>query len=128
MWILKDHSKEDYDAVKEFLKWVIKPEVTMQWHKDTGYFPATNSALKLLMDEGWFVQHPNHLTAFLQILSGVNTPMSQGVRLGNFVEIRNIVQTGLEKSFSGALSPKEALDEAAKESDRVLKDYVELYQ
>jgi len=48
--------------------------------------------------------------------------------LGNFVEIRNIAQTALEKSFAGAASPKAALDEAAKEANRVLKEYVELYK
>jgi sn-glycerol 3-phosphate transport system substrate-binding protein len=128
LWVLKDHPKEELEAVKEFLKWIIRPEVTMQWHKDTGYFPATNSAMKKLLDEGWFSEHPNHVTAFLQILSGVRTPMSQGVRLGNFVEIRNIVQTALEKSFAGEASPKEAVDEGAKEANRVLKEYVELYQ
>lgn len=128
LWVLKGHSDADYKAVKEFLKWIIRPEVTAQWHKDTGYFPATNSALKLLMDEGWFSKHPNHLTAFLQVLSGVKTPMSQGVRLGNFVEIRNIVQTALEKAFAGTADPKTALDEAAQEANRVLKEYSELYK
>ncbi|MFQ5917732.1 MAG: extracellular solute-binding protein [Candidatus Binatia bacterium] len=127
LWVLKGHSKEDYDGIKEFLKWIIRPEVTMQWHKDTGYFPVTNGALKKLLDEGWFSEHPNHLTAFLQILSGVRTPESQGVKLGNFVEIRNIVQTALEKSFSGAASPEAALDEATKEANRVLREYKELY-
>ena len=48
--------------------------------------------------------------------------------MGNFVEIRNIVQTALEKSFAGTASPKAALDEAAKEANRVLKDYNELYK
>jgi len=128
LWVLKGHSKGDYDAIKEFLKWIIRPEVTMQWHKDTGYFPLTNNALKNLLDEGWFSEHPNHLTAFLQILSGVKTPRSQGVRLGNFVEIRNIVRTALEKSFAGQAKPKAALDEAAKEANRVLKEYNELYK
>jgi len=128
LWVLKGHPKKDYDAIKEFLKWTMRPEVTMQWHKDSGYFPTTNTALKKLMDEGWFSEHPNHLTAFMQILSGVKTPRSQGVRLGNFVEIRNIAQTALEKSFSGAASPKAALDEGANEANRVLKEYNELYK
>ena len=128
LWVLKGHPKEDYDAIKEFLKWLIRPEVTMQWHKDTGYFPVTNSAFKRLLDEGWFSEHPNYLTGFAQILSGVKSPTSQGVILGNFREIRNIVQTALEKSFSGAAYPKAALDEAAKAADRVLKEYTELHK
>jgi sn-glycerol 3-phosphate transport system substrate-binding protein len=126
--VLKGHPKEDYNAIKEFLKWVIRPEVTMQWHKDTGYFTATINAFKRLLDEGWFSAHPNHLTAFAQIFSGVRSPTSQGLILRNFLEIRNIVQTALEKSFSQAASPKAALDEAATAADRVLKEYAELYR
>jgi sn-glycerol 3-phosphate transport system substrate-binding protein len=68
------------------------------------------------------------LTSFLQILSGVKTPRSQGVRLGNFVEIRNIVHTALEKSFAGQAKPKAALDRAAKEANRVLKKYNKHYK
>ncbi len=128
LWVLKGHPKRDYDAIKEFLKWIIRPEVTMQWHKDTGYFPVTNSALRALLDEGWFSEHPNHLTAFLQILSGVKTPRSQGVRLGKFAEIRDIVNTALEKSFAGQAKPKAALDRAAKEANRVLKNYNKIYK
>ncbi len=128
IWVMKGHSPQEYEAIKEFLKWMIRPEVTAQWHKDTGYFPATNSAVKLLLDEGWFAENPNHLTAFLQILTGVKTPASQGVRLGPFVAIRKAFRTALEKAVQGTLSPQATLDEAAREANRLLKDYNELYQ
>jgi ABC-type glycerol-3-phosphate transport system substrate-binding protein len=34
----------------------------------------------------------------------------------------------MEKATSGQMSPQEALDEAAKEANRVLQEYAELYQ
>ena len=80
------------------------------------------------MDEGWFSAEPNFLTAFMQILTGVRRPESQGVLLGNFPEIRQHVRAAIEKATSGQMSPKDALDEAAKEANRVLKEYAELYQ
>lgn len=127
LWVMKGISEKEQAAVWQFLRWTIRPEVTIRWHKETGYFPATNTAVKELLDAGWFSEHPNHLTAFLQILTGNNTPAAQGVLLGNFVQIRDIVDSALEKAFQGAASPKEALDAAAKEANRVLKEYNQLY-
>ncbi|MFQ5822787.1 MAG: ABC transporter substrate-binding protein [bacterium] len=128
IWVMKGSSEKELKAIWQFLRWLIQPEVAKQWHQETGYFPLTISAVKKLLDEGWFSKHPNHLTAFLQILSGNNTPQSQGVLLGNFVQIRDIVDSALEKAFQGARTPKEALDQAAKEANRILKEYNQLYQ
>jgi sn-glycerol 3-phosphate transport system substrate-binding protein len=82
----------------------------------------------MLEDEGWFKENPNFYTAFDQILSGVQRPESQGVLLGNFPEIRQYVITAIEKATSGQMSPQEALDEAAKEANRVLEEYNELFE
>lgn len=128
LWTMKGHSKEEYDAIWEFYKWIARPDVAVQWHKDTGYFPSSNAAVRELMDEGWFSAEPNFLTAFMQILTGVRRPESQGVLLGNFPEIRQYIRAAIEKATSGQMSPKDALDEAAKEANRVLKEYAELYQ
>lgn len=128
LWVMKGHSKKEYDAIWKFFKYLVRPEVSAQWHKDTGYFPSTNSAVKLLLDEGWFSKHPNHLTAFLQILTGVKTPQSRGVLLGPFVAIRQAFKTGLEKAIQGQLSPKKAMDQYAAESDRLLEEYNQLYK
>lgn len=128
LWTMKGHSQEEYDAVWEFYKWLARPDVSVQWHKDTGYFPTSVTAVRELMDQGWFSEQPNFLTAFMQILTGVRRVESQGVLLGNFPEIRQYVTTAMEKATSGQMSPQEALDEAAKEANRVLKEYAELYQ
>ena len=128
LWTMKGHSQEEYDAVWEFYKWLARPDVAVQWHKDTGYFPSSNAAVRELMDEGWFTASPNFLTAFMQILTGVRRPESQGVLLGNFPEIRQYVRVAIEKATGGQMSAQEALDEAAKEVNRVLAEYAELYQ
>ncbi len=127
LWVMKGHPKEEYDAVVEFFKYLNKAEVAVQWHKDTGYFPCTNSALKVLMDENWFSNSPNYVTAFLQILSGVSTTASNGVLLGNFVDIRDITDTAVERAFTGLASPEKALDDAAAEINSVLEDYSQLF-
>ena len=127
LWVMQGHSDEDYAAVVEFFKYLSSTDVTIQWHKDTGYFPATNAAVKTLMDNRWFSDNPNYLTAFLQVLSGVQSPAANGVLLGNFVEIRDIVDTAVEEAFTGVSSADEALDKADDQADSVLEDYTELF-
>jgi sn-glycerol 3-phosphate transport system substrate-binding protein len=126
--VLKGHPKKDYDATKEFLKWIMRPETTMQWHKDTGYAATSKTALKKLTDEGWFIEHPNHLTGFLQMLSGTKTPGMEPFLFGQFYEIRKHVHTAFEYSFSGKTPPKAALDEAAKKANRILQEYADMYK
>lgn len=127
LWVMQGHSDAEYAAVVEFFKYLSKTDVTIQWHKDTGYFPSTNAAVKTLMDDRWFSDNPNYLTAFLQVLSGVQSPAANGVLLGNFVEIRDIVDTAVEEAFTGVNSADEALDKADEQADAVLQDYTELF-
>ena len=127
LWVRKGQSTKELKAVWEFLKYLGNTDVAIQWHKGTGYFPTVNSAVKALLDEGWFSKDQNFLTAFLQILSGRrDTAAVKGVRLGPFVEIREIERSAIEKAVSGVLTPKQALDEAAQKADQLLKDYAEL--
>ncbi len=125
LWVLKGkgRSPQELDAIAKFFKYIGQPEQSAKWHEDTGYFPATHAAEKLLRDQGWFKKNPNFETAFKQIQIGPDTPATRGVLLGNFVQIRDITDTALEKAFSGKLSPQAALDEGVREANKVLEEY-----
>jgi sn-glycerol 3-phosphate transport system substrate-binding protein len=128
LWVTKGQSKEELRGVWEFLKYIGQTDMAIEWHKGTGYFPASGAALKDLLDEGWFSADQAYLTAFLQILSGRrDTAASTGVRLGPFVAMREVFVSSLEKSLAGQLSPKDALNEAEAKMNLLLKDYLELY-
>lgn len=128
LWVLKGQSEAELDAVWEFFKFINKTENAVAWHQGTGYFPVSNSAVKTLLDSGWFSDHPNSITAFLQILTGTDDPAAQGVLLGQFVEIRDIVDTALEQALNGQVPVQQALDQAAAHVNQVLEDYNMLYQ
>lgn len=124
-WVLKGKGRtpQEVDAIVKFFKFVAEPQETAKWHEETGYFPATRTAVALLTKQGWFTKHPNHETAFKQIQEGPDTPATRGVLLGHFVQIRNITDTAIEKALSGKLTPKAALDEAAGEANKLLDEY-----
>ncbi|HWU38925.1 MAG TPA: extracellular solute-binding protein [Candidatus Acidoferrum sp.] len=125
LWVLKGkgRSPQELDAIAKFYKYIGQPEQSAKWHQDTGYFPATHAAEKLLRDQGWFKKNPNFETAFKQIQVGPDSPATRGVLLGSFVQIRDITDTALEKAFSGKLNPQAALDEGVREANKVLDEY-----
>lgn len=127
LWVMKGASDQELVANWAFLRFLGRVENTIAWHKGTGYFPATNKAVLALLNERWFAEEPSHLTAFLQILTGVDTPAARGVLLGNFVQIRDIEGVAIEEALVQGRDPKAALDKAAAEVNRVLKEYVELF-
>ncbi len=125
LWVLKGKGRtsQELDGIAKFFKYIGQPEQAAKWHEDTGYFPATHAAEELLRQQGWFKKHPNFETAFKQIQMGPDTPATRGVLLGNFVQIRDLTDTALEKAFSGKLSPQAALEEGAQEINKVLGEY-----
>lgn len=128
LWALAGHSEEEYDAVWRFYQFLSSVDQSILWHKGTGYFPSTNEAVAALEEEGWFEENPNFATAFDQILAGNNTPAAQGVLLGEFVTIRDIVGTAIEEAVVNSKDPQEALDDAVEEINELLADYAALNQ
>ncbi|MGI6693828.1 MAG: ABC transporter substrate-binding protein [Limnochordia bacterium] len=118
-------SDEELRVIFEFFKFLSRTEVGVYWHKNTGYFPATNAALQALMDEGWFTQSPNHLTAFLQILSGkTHGNAASGMRMGPFAQAREWVRDALEKIARGE-DQRAALEYSAQQINGLLAEYNE---
>lgn len=51
------------------------------------------------------------------------TDKSRGIRLGNFLQIRTIVDEELEQVWAGKKAPKEALDAAVKRGNEQLERF-----
>jgi sn-glycerol 3-phosphate transport system substrate-binding protein len=126
LWTMAGHPQEELDAAWRFYQHLSDDEQAIIWHKGTGYFPATNSAVDALEAEGWFAENPNFLTAFDQILAGNNTENARGVLLGDFVSIRDIEDTAFEEVVVNGVGPLEALTAAVEQANQILQDYASL--
>jgi sn-glycerol 3-phosphate transport system substrate-binding protein len=115
---------EKEEAAWEFVKWISKTDNAVYWHKQTGYFPIRYSALRKLMNEGWFAENPNFLTAFLQVLTAKRTPATGGAVVGRFPQIRDIVDEAVTNIFAGT-DVEKALNNAAKKANDVVERYNE---
>jgi sn-glycerol 3-phosphate transport system substrate-binding protein len=127
LWVMKGHKTEEYKGVAKFLEFLGKPEQQAWWHAATGYLPVSKAALKALPADH-FQKNPDMWTAFNQIMSGKTTANSLGVRLGNFAAIRDNIEAEMENIVAGKKTPKQGLDDAVKNSNKVLKEFASLYK
>ncbi|MFT5697452.1 MAG: sn-glycerol 3-phosphate transport system substrate-binding protein [Desulforhopalus sp.] len=127
LWVLTGHSKEEYAGVAAFLKFLAGNEMQSYWHKETGYFPITLNAYNALKEEGYYTENPLQTVGIDQLNRAIPTEISRGLRLGYFVQIRNIINEELELVWNGKKTAKEALDNAVKRSNIQLRTFEKTY-
>ncbi len=128
LWVMKGKKAEEYKGVASFLAFLAKPEQQAWWHASTGYLPVSKSALGALQKTDHFQKNPDMWTAFNQIMSGKTTANSQGIRLGNFNAVRDHIEAELENVLGGKKTPKQGLDAAVAEGNKVLKEFASMYK
>jgi sn-glycerol 3-phosphate transport system substrate-binding protein len=122
LWVLKGQHKEDYVGVAKFMTYLSDTFVQAFWHQNTGYVPITNDAYKLTKRIGYYKRNEGRDVAIEQ-MSGAPTANSKGLRLGNFVQIRDIINQELEAIWAGKKSAKKGLDDAANRGNKLLRKF-----
>jgi sn-glycerol 3-phosphate transport system substrate-binding protein len=148
LWVLQGKPKAEYRGVAKFLESLAQPHNQMWWHVNTGYLAISNTAVKNLEQGYHFFRNPKQYTAFAQLTGfqprlpaalgkgqpapakpdRVATPNSQGLRLGNFVQIRDVIESEMENIFAGKKPVKQGLDDAVKRSNALLKEFAATYR
>ncbi len=128
LWVLNGHSKKEYKGVAEFLKFLASNDMQEYWHKETGYFPITVDAYESLKAKGYYESDPLQEVGISQLNRAIPTKISRGLRLGYFVQIRNIINEELEMVWNGKKSPKQALDAAVDRSNAQLRTFEQTYK
>ncbi|MGM0586616.1 MAG: sn-glycerol-3-phosphate ABC transporter substrate-binding protein UgpB [Pseudomonadota bacterium] len=123
LWALEGHPDEEYDGVAEFFEYLSSPEVQADWHQATGYVPITTAAYELSQEQGFYDENPGTDTAIRQLSLNEPTPNSKGLRFGNFVQIRDVINEELEQLWSGDKTAEEALADAAERGNVLLREF-----
>ncbi len=123
LWVLEGHMGEEYQGVAEFFKYLSSPEVQADWHQASGYVPITTAAYELSQEQGFYEQEPGTDTAIKQLSLNEPTENSRGLRFGNFVQIRDIINEEFEDLWAGNQSAAEALAEAAARGNMLLREF-----
>lgn len=128
LWVMKGAKPEEYKGVAQFFKYLASTDNQAWWAGITGYLPLTNAAVKAMEASGHFQKNPQQRTAINQMLAGKTTPNSQGIRLGNFVSVRDAIEEQMENVLGGKKTPKQGIDDAAAKSNDILKEFAALYK
>jgi sn-glycerol 3-phosphate transport system substrate-binding protein len=120
LWVMTQKDKSLYKGIAKFFTFLSSPEIQYDWHKSTGYVPITLAAYELAKKEGLYQERPGFDTAIKELTNKPPTPYSKGLRLGNFVQIRNVIDEELESVWSGQKSAKQALGDAVKRGNVLL--------
>ncbi|MGE5171987.1 MAG: sn-glycerol-3-phosphate ABC transporter substrate-binding protein UgpB [Rudaea sp.] len=123
LWVLNQKDPKVYKGIAKFFAFLSTPEIQEKWHADTGYVPITLAAYDLAKKNGLYTERPGFDIAIKELTNKPPTANSKGLRLGNFVQIRNIIDEELESVWSGQKTAKQALDEAVKRGNEQLERF-----
>jgi sn-glycerol 3-phosphate transport system substrate-binding protein len=122
LWVMSGKSKDEYKAAAKFLSFLSRPEVQAEFHQATGYLPLTLEAYELTRKSGFYDKNPGTDVSVKQMIVKT-TDKSRGIRLGNFVQIRDIIDEELEDVWSGKKSARDALDSAVKRGNEQIDKF-----
>lgn len=123
LWVLQGRPAAEYKGVAKFLNYLASTPVQAKWHQETGYVPVTMAAAEVTEKEGFYKKFPGREIAVQELTLNPPTANSKGLRIGNFVQIRDIVDSELENVWSGKKDAKTALDDAVKAGNEQLKRF-----
>ncbi len=123
LWVLQGRPAAEYKGVAKFMSYLASTPVQAKWHQETGYVPITTAAAEATEKEGFYKKFPGREVAVQELTLNPPTANSKGLRIGNFVQIRDIVDGELENVWSGKKDAKTALDDAVKAGNDQLKRF-----
>ncbi|MBY0321168.1 MAG: sn-glycerol-3-phosphate ABC transporter substrate-binding protein UgpB [Reyranella sp.] len=123
LWVLQGKPKDEYKGVAKFMTYLSTTPVQAKWHQETGYVPITTAAYDETEKSGFYKKFPGRDIAVKELTLNPPTENSKGLRIGNFVQIRDVVDEELEQVWSGKKDAKTALDEAVKRGNELLKKF-----
>jgi sn-glycerol 3-phosphate transport system substrate-binding protein len=123
LWVLQGKDKADYQGVAKFFTYLSSAAVQAKWHQQTGYVPITTAAADLSQKQGFYEKFPGRDVAVKQLTLNPPTENSKGLRIGNFVQIRDVMDEEMEAVWSGKKTAKQALDDAVARGNKLLREF-----
>lgn len=122
LWVLNGKPAENYKGVAKFFEFISEPERAAKSHMRTGYLPITKEAFEITEKTGFYDENPGADVPVQQMIRET-TDNTRGLRLGNMLQIRTIVDEETEQVWTGKKTPKDALDSAVERGNALLKRF-----
>ncbi len=117
-YIFKKTTPAERKAAMRLIKFMTSPERSAEWSMKTGYIGISAAAYKTAALEKYVVDFPPAKVARdqLQYATAELSTFQTG-------RVRKFLDDAIQAALTGKKTPQEALDEAQKSADRVLKPY-----
>jgi sn-glycerol 3-phosphate transport system substrate-binding protein len=125
LWVFNAPKRSDaeFRGVAQFLNYLRSTPVMSDWAKQTGFVPATNAAFKAMQDEGFFSKNPGRDVPVLSLTQARQGDHTNGYRFGRWTEIRDVFHEEVEKALQGKQTPNEALHNAQRRGNALLRAF-----
>jgi sn-glycerol 3-phosphate transport system substrate-binding protein len=123
LWVLKGRPDAEYTGLARFFAYLSQPQVQAAWHQATGYLPITQAAYELTRSQGFYGLNPGTDISFKQMTLNPPTENSKGLRLGSFVQIRDVIEDAMEQALAGNKPAQQALDDAVARGNDLLRRF-----
>jgi sn-glycerol 3-phosphate transport system substrate-binding protein len=123
LWVMSGRKAAEYKGVAKFFNFLSQPEIQMEWHTKTGYVPITKAAYELTRSTGFYDKNPGRDMAVRQLTNKPPTANSKGLRFGNFVQGREVIEEEMEAVFAGKKDAKTAMNDAVKRGNEILRKF-----
>jgi sn-glycerol 3-phosphate transport system substrate-binding protein len=123
LWVMSGKTNNAYKGVAKFLGFLSKPEIQADWHQSTGYVPITTAAADLTRKSGFYEKNPGNDVAIRELTNKVPTANSKGLRFGNYVQGREVIEDEIEAVLSGKKEAKQGMDDAVRRGNEILRKF-----
>ena len=123
LWVMSGKKPAEYKGVTRFFSYLSSTGVQADWSKSTGYVPITNAAFEAIRKEGYYQKVPGADIAVRQLNYKPPTPNSKGLRFGNYVQGREVIEEEMEAVFAGSKDAKAAMDDAVRRGNEILRRF-----
>jgi sn-glycerol 3-phosphate transport system substrate-binding protein len=123
LWVMARKPAADYKGVAKFFAFLSRPEIQMDWHESTGYVPITLKAYEMTKASGYYEKNPGAEVAIKQLNFKPPTANSKGLRFGNFVQGREVIEEEMEAVFAGKKDAQRAMDDAVRRGNEILRKF-----
>jgi sn-glycerol 3-phosphate transport system substrate-binding protein len=119
LWTMAGKKPEEYKGVAAFLNYLSTDKIAASNHTRTGYLPVTTAAYEMTEKSGFYKENPGTDVSVTQMIRKT-TDKSRGIRIGNFVQVRAIIDEELEQVWAGRKQAKDALQTIVRRGDEQL--------
>ncbi|MBM3598590.1 MAG: ABC transporter substrate-binding protein [Alphaproteobacteria bacterium] len=117
-YVFKKSTPAQQEASLKFMKWVTQPARAAQWSIDTGYVAVTPAAWETDVMKKYVAEFPAALVARDQLQHAVAELSTHDNQ-----RVTKVFNDGLQAALTGAKPAEQAMKDAQREADRILRPY-----